>query len=357
MPTAAIAPTVPRKTSPAKVVFALVALVLAAVLLYVSLRGIHWGEVWALLSGAKPSYVALFFAFSSSALFLRALRWRILLSSAGKVSMSTAFWATSIGYLGNNFLPARAGELARTVIISSRAGLANAYVLTTALLERMVDALALVIISALVLLTLPSQPDWLAKASKPFAIVGGLGVLLIAVLPRLDRFGVAILRRLPIPHGICERLLGLFEHVIEGFRTFHDARRAFGFLGLTIVIWCMDAVGAVICARALGLSLPLPVAFLLIAGLGLGSALPSTPGYVGIYQFVAVSILTPFGFRRADAIAYILMVQAISYIMVGLWGSIGFWQCRRTRVGSPGRASEPTEAHARNVISPAATSL
>lgn len=334
-----IAPEGPRKISTGKVVLGVVALALAAVLLYFSLRGIQWGEVWALLSAVKKRNLALFFVFSSTALFLRALRWRILLASAGKVSIGTAFWATSIGYFGNNFLPARAGELARTVVISSRAGLAKAYVLTTALLERMVDALALVIISAVVLLTLPSQPDWLSKASKPFAIAGGLGVVLIAILPKLERFGVAFLRRMPIPQRICDSLIGLLEHILEGFRAFHDTRRAFGFLGLTIVIWCTDAVGAVICARALGLVLPLPVAFLFIAGLGLGSALPSTPGYVGIYQFVAVSILTPFGFRRADAIAYILMIQAVSYILVGLWGSIGFWQCRRAPAGIPAMAS------------------
>ena len=51
-------------------------------------------------------------------------------------------------------------------------------------------------------------------------------------------------------------------------------------------------------AAALGFDMPLRVAFLLIAALGLGSALPSTPGYVGIYQFVAVTVLTPFGFSR-----------------------------------------------------------
>jgi uncharacterized membrane protein YbhN (UPF0104 family) len=73
------------------------------------------------------------------------------------------------------------------------------------------------------------------------------------------------------------------------------------------------------------------VAFLLMAGLGLGSALPSTPGYVGIYQFVAVRVLTPFGFSRTDAIAYILVAQALSYVVIGLWGSVGLWHYRRAR--------------------------
>jgi len=315
--------------SRSKVAVLLVAVGLAAVLLYYSLRGIDWRQVWALISGARPGYVALMCAFASGALFLRALRWRILLTSAGPVPIGTAFWATSVGYFGNSFLPARAGELARTLMISSRCGLTGAYVLTTAMLERMVDALALVIVSALVMLTLPSQPDWLAKASRPFAVIGGCGVVLIAVLPRLERFWIATLRRIPMPPGIRDRLSALLEHILEGFRAFHDARRACGFIALTVVIWSMDAVGATIAARALGLELSLPLAFLLLAGLGLASALPSTPGYVGIYQFVAVGILVPFGFSRTTAIAFILMVQAVSYVLVSLWGSLGLLQYRR----------------------------
>jgi hypothetical protein len=82
---------------------------------------------------------------------------------------------------------------------------------------------------------------------------------------------------------------------------------------------------------ALGFRIPLSAAFLLIAALGLASALPSTPGYVGIYQFVAVTVLTPFGFSRTDAIAYILVAQALMYVVIGFWGSLGLLRYRRTR--------------------------
>jgi uncharacterized membrane protein YbhN (UPF0104 family) len=76
------------------------------------------------------------------------------------------------------------------------------------------------------------------------------------------------------------------------------------------------------------------MAFLLTAGLALGSALPSTPGYVGIYQFVAISILTPFGLSRTAAIAYILLFQALNYVIVLSLGSIGFARQRRPATGS-----------------------
>jgi hypothetical protein len=60
-----------------------------------------------------------------------------------------------------------------------------------------------------------------------------------------------------------------------------------------------------------------------VAGLGLGSALPSTPGYVGVYQFVAVSVLTPFGFSQSDAIAHILLYQAMTTAVFLFWGLLG----------------------------------
>ncbi len=331
---------------------AALAVLLAAALLYYSLRGIEWRQVRILIAGAKPLYLACGCALSSGALFLRALRWRILLRAEADIGARAAFWATAAGYFGNNFLPARAGELVRTFMISSRSGLSKTYVLTTALSERVADAVALVVISALVLLTLRAQPGWLAHASKPFAVLGLCGVVAIAVLPRLHRLGKTILQRLPLPEGLRAKLIVALEHSLRGIRAFHDPRRLLGFLGLTIVIWCGDAVGAVIAAKALSLSMALPVAFLLIAGLGLGSALPSTPGYVGIYQFVAVSVLTPFGFTRTDAIAYILLVQALTYLVIGCWGAIGFWQYRRmaphniTLAGlAPSREIIPPPAH------------
>ena len=123
----------------------------------------------------------------TASLFLRAFRWRILLTAEGPPwTPPSAFLATSAGYFGNNFLPARAGELVRTFMISSRCRLNSAYVLATALSERVADAIALVVISSLVLLMLPAQPGWLANAARPFAILGLTGALMIALLPRME---------------------------------------------------------------------------------------------------------------------------------------------------------------------------
>jgi uncharacterized protein (TIRG00374 family) len=324
------APTMGRRWIPrAKAISVGASFLLAAVLLYYSLRGIEWREVARIAAGARLTYLGLTAAVGTGTLILRSLRWRILLNAEGTVSVRAAFWATAAGYFGNNFLPARAGELVRTFLVSSRSTLDNAYVLATALSERAADAVALVTISAVVLLTLPVRPGWLASASTPFAVLALFGVLLITVLPWLESFGRTLLERAPLPHAIRPRLMAAMEQALRGIRAFHDVKRLLGFVGLTSLIWTADALATVVAGAALGLSIPLSVAFLLIAGLGLGSALPSTPGYVGIYQFVAVTVLTPFGFSRTDAIAYILVAQALMYVVIGFWGSLGLWHYRR----------------------------
>jgi len=313
-------------TSPARMGYLAVALILSGLLLYYSFRGLDWASVWATLRSARPERVALWIAATTIPFFLRSVRWRVLLSAQQPVPLSTAFWATCAGYFGNSFLPARAGELVRTMVIRAKTGLSAAYVLTTALSERVVDAVALVLISSLVLLLLPSKPGWLAGATRVFVPLGLGGALAIGLLPLLENLWRNLLRRLPLPESLKATAAKVLDQVLIGAAAMHNPRRLILFLGLTALIWSIDGFTAVVGGWALGITIPVPVAFLLIASLGLSSALPSTPGYVGIYQFVAVSVLTPFGISRTDAIAYILLAQAIQYLTITAWGLLAFSQ-------------------------------
>jgi len=310
-------------------IYWIASLALAGGLLYYSLRGIEWNRVWSLVKGARLESVALALGIMTLTLFLRSMRWRILLSAERPVSIPLAFWATSTGYLGNNLLPARAGEVVRTMMVSSKSGISKAFVLTTALSERIVDAIVLITISGVTLITLPEKPGWLADAARPFAILGLSGVAAIALIPLFENFWFRCLEMLPIPHRLRDTVENILRQVLLGIRSFHDPKRLMGFVAYTAIIWFLDAETSVVISSSIGVGMSLPVAFLLIAGLGLGSALPSTPGYVGIYQFVAVSILTPFGLSKTDAIAYILLLQALSYICILFWGLIGFAWSRR----------------------------
>jgi uncharacterized protein (TIRG00374 family) len=280
-------------------------------------------------------FILLAFTLMTTALFLRSYRWRVILSAEGKVGIPLAFWATSAGYLGNNVLPARAGEVIRSLMISSRTGMSKAFVLTTALSERVVDAIAVITISSVVLLTMKNPPGWLASAARPFAILGFCGVAGIVLIPAFEVFWFKFLGLLPLPPKLRAQVEGALRNGLQGIRSFHNYGRLARFVLLTGIIWSIDAVTTITLARSINLHVTLPMAFLLTAGLALGSALPSTPGYVGIYQFVAISVLTPFGLSRTAAIAYILLFQALNYVIVLSLGSLGFARQRRPATAGP----------------------
>lgn len=298
----------------------MVSTLLAGVLLYFSVRGVGWGRVWQTIRTAQWRFIAAAAGFTMFSFFLRALRWRILLNTETWFSVGTVFWANSAGYLGNNFLPARAGELIRSLLISSRSSLSRTYVLTTALGERLMDVIALVLASSLVLLSLDAKPGWMADLSRTMALVAGAGAIAVMVLPHTGSLVETLLRRIPLPVRLRDGLLHLAQQVLQGLRAFHDWRRLAGFVFLTVVIWTSDCLCAITAAHALGIAMPFRVALLLLTALGLSSALPSTPGYLGIFQFVAVTVLTPFGVAKDSALAYILVLQAIGYAVIVVFG-------------------------------------
>jgi uncharacterized protein (TIRG00374 family) len=232
------------------------------------------------------------------------------------------------GYMGNSFLPARAGEVVRSFIISDQSALSKTYVLTTALTERLMDAIALVLCGSVVLLQVNPKPAWMDQVGRTTAVIAAFGALMVAVLPHIEGLIEKLLRTMPLPDGIRDRLLAFSGQILLGLRAFHHAGRLLSFTLLTAVIWGLDGFGLMVWARGFDFQMPFRVAMLLLAGMGLGSALPSTPGYVGIYQFVAVTILPPFGIDRNAAIAFIIVAQAIGSAVVLVLGLLGLYQIR-----------------------------
>lgn len=276
---------------------------------------------------------------SSAAYFLRALRWRVLLNVHKDLSSLDIFWANMAGYLGNTILPARMGEIVRAVYISRRDDLPVAFALATGITERLVDLATLIVIGTASALLSGTISGSMQEAFRGFVIIAVVGVGVVVFLPYFQNQAAHTLYSmtfLPIP--IRDRLVELLRQFSEGMKAILHFRRGLPFAFYTALIWLMDGAGMVVLAASLGAALTLPQSLLLIASLGISSALPSTPGYVGVYQFVAVTVLAPFGITRESALALILLVQFLNLIVVSVWGGVGLWLASRTMEGMDGGA-------------------
>jgi hypothetical protein len=311
-------------------------LVLAAVLLYFTLRGLDWAAFWNAIRNGHYEILLLSIPIASISYFIRAVRWSVLVRSEAQVPILSVFWANMVGYMGNAYLPARAGELLRSAFLGQKGALGTSFVLATALSERILDAVTLVLIGSVALLSQGSIPSALANGVRVMAVAGLLGLAVFLLAPFQERRIVRILGRLPLPEKILLTLSQQTVRFLVGMRSLQNARRMLAFVGLTAVVWLIDGLGSIIAVRIISQTLNLGQALVLLAALGLSSAIPSTPGYVGVYQFVAVTVLVPFGFSRSDALAYILISQMLNYGIVSFWGLLGLWQLNRSRRGEHG---------------------
>src|SRR5689334_13361462 len=187
-----------KKKSPQIEVILLVSS-LAAVLLYYSLRGLDWGLFWHSLRTGQYVYLFATLPIAGLNYFLRALRWRILVENEKRLSPLTVFWANMVGYLGNLYLPARAGELIRSTLLGKESGKGVSFVLATALTERIIDAVALVVIMSAALLWQSDLPPFILNATRVMGIGGLLGLLIIFILPHQEKLLRSLICRIPVP--------------------------------------------------------------------------------------------------------------------------------------------------------------
>jgi glycosyltransferase 2 family protein len=306
-----------------------VSFAIAAILLYLSFRGVDWAAFWNILRFGNYQFLLITIPIATVNYFIRAARWRIFIQSQGKVPLLPVFWANMVGYMGNAYLPARAGELLRSGFLGRRTGLGMSFVLATALTERLLDVIALVIIGSAALLAQPNLSPLIGSSLWAIALAGVLGLVIAVAAPSQEDLILRVLARIPLSRRVSGVVAQQISRFLLGMRSLRSGKRLFLFALLTLVIWLVDAVANTIGVHVISQTLTITQALVLLAGLGLSSAIPSTPGYVGVYQFIAVTVLIPFGFTRAQALAYILIGQITSFMLVTVFGLIGLWQVNK----------------------------
>jgi len=302
---------------------------LAILLLYLALRNLDWETTFAIFRTADLRVLAGAWVVIVMSYFLRGLRWQVLLSAEKKIHPLTVFWGTCVGYLGNSFLPARAGEVIRSGLMARKTGIPLFYVLATALTERIFDAVLLVCAILLGLTTFPNIPDWLRSAMTSMLILGIIGGFSLTLLPYLSGWITKQMNRSPIPQKFKAKLIEFVRQFLLGMKAFQNPTRAGLFIVISLFTWSLDVIATLIVTAGYGIPFTPLQGLLILAALGLASAAPSTPGYVGIYQSVSVAIFALFGLSDEGAIAYILTTQGLTYVVVILWGFIGLWRLNK----------------------------
>lgn len=293
----------------------ILAVALTALLLGYALRGVDFPTLGDVLAGADYRYAAPFVATLALFFFLKAWRWTHILAPLGRYTIQQAAPPMMIGFAANNVLPAHLGELVRSLWFARRYGERVSAVLTTQILERILDVAAIVVLYLLAVPWIDDPPEalrisvWLVGASC--ALAAGMIYALLTSPERVFRLWRWASARLPA--SFRTRGEGFLGDVLRALSSVQSGRRLLALVTNSVVQWSLMGVCVWMSMAAMGVAIGPALSLIVLTATVVAVALPSAPGYVGALQAAFVFALEPFGVSSEAALA------GSVFYLVGNW--------------------------------------
>lgn len=319
-----------------------VGLIVSALFLTVfALLFLPFDAVKEVVRAANFWYVIPSLGFYFLAVYFRSLRWRYLLKPLIGHPRRALYPVVVVGYMANNILPVRLGEVVRSYYVGLRESVSPAAAFGTVAVERVFDVFVLCFVIAAVWV-LPVG-DLLGRVADD--LPGGTPVLLVlSVLPFIGVTAiiativvldpgttVGLIGRLMffVPAGIKAKLLGLSERLLEGLTVVRTPRALGAMLLLSLPIWIAEVSMLYVIALGFDIESAFGSRVETIAAIGLFMAIanlalvvPSTAGGVGPFNFFGAAMLVALGVGEAEAGAYVLTAHIALLLPVTLLGLV-----------------------------------
>jgi len=289
----------------------LVGLPVSAAFLWLAVRNADLDAVRRTLADADARFVILAVATFACMYAFQAVRWRRVARSP-QVGFPRFYEMVLSGLACNNVLPARLGDLLRARWLGLEARMPAGRGFGTVVLDRGCDVAALFIF-LLAGLGAVASPKWLVA----IAVVSGATLLGLIMAVFLARRYTSRRQRERRSRGLVRVLL---RDAAEALAEPIGRSRPAGWIALSVGAWTMWAVAAMLVARSLDVELGLVDAIFVAAVLNLGVAIPSSPGFVGTYEWLGVASLGLLGLASEDALAFTVLLHATWYIPTTLAG-------------------------------------
>ncbi len=296
-------------------------------LLYIVFYQTNPAEVWAAMQSANYLWLIPAVAVYFVGVWLRAWRWRYLLRPMKVLPVGLLFKTIVIGYMANDVLPFRLGELVRVYLLGTKAGVSKAATLTTIVVERILDGLTMVLFMVIGASFLPTN-EVLQGTIRLSAIVmvGAIAVLFLIVSSRRLANALLGLVLRPLPEGLRVKVGGLAGSFLDGLESLRSGRDFLAVLIFSVLGWLPEAAMYALVGLGFGIQQPFTTFMLTTAAGNLGAMVPSTPGYVGVFDAPAKYVLILSGVADGLATSYILVLHAALLLPVILLGLYYLWR-------------------------------
>ena len=306
--------------------------VISLVFLYLALRKVDYSDLWSTLQGAHWAYLIPNIILVVGVMTIRAWRWQLILRPVARIPYARVYSSTMIGFMANNVLPARLGEIARAVSLGIKTGISRSACLATIIVERTYDSFILLIFLWLVFaFSRLSEHTEVGRIRYLGWLFLAINVVLVLILILLQYRNAAVARFMRrVTRRLSPRVQQLSQDITEkfalGLRVHHDWPTTLGVAGSSLVIWIIMGFSNYFVFLALGFHLPWEASFVVLVVVSLMISIPSTAGFVGVYHWATQISLQIYGLSKSEAVAVAIVLHAAQYIPITV---LGFYHLRR----------------------------
>jgi len=300
--------------------------------LLIAFRGQDFGEIGGALERVDYAWLAPALACYFAGVWVRAVRWSVLLRPIVAVGPRAVFPVVIAGYTANNVLPLRGGEVVRAYLLGRRYGVRKTAALATIAVERLFDGLTMLAFMLVAAASISFTVELRRLALVAFAIFALVLVGLVGlVAERGPRERLMRLALGPLPAGVAARVERVTSSFLSGLGVLTRRRDLALVAATSLLAWGFEASMYWTIAR--GFAGPLadafgPAAALLTTGVAnLATLVPASPGYVGTFEAgVALAVNGALGVPRGLALSFAIVVHAALWLPVTLLGAVAWWR-------------------------------
>lgn len=296
------------------------AILISAVGLYIAFRGIEWKNFISELKSINLYWYIAGMVAMLAIMFIRALRWRILLLPLGNYSSVKLYKGTIAGFFTNYVLPFRIGEIVRAYITGKFIKEKGAVLIPSIVIERMIDGVSffifVVVFSLFIDLPLTEQQITLVRILL-FIIL----FILILAIYLYYRFSEKITLFLDKKEGkVADFVKDLHHGMLSLFRVKHPVQ----IIIYSFTIWFITGLTYWAGLKAMHIDLGFIEGFILFATAMIAIAIPAAPGFVGTFHAAMVGALMAFNIDKSTAASYAFLQHFIGMIPLCFFGFIHF---------------------------------
>ena len=296
----------------------LLGLIVSAIFLVLILSFVDLHQLIDAIRQADLHWLAVSVLVTVTWLSMRGVVWRALLRA--KAPYRDVFLTLNAGYLLNNFLPLRLGELGRAVLLSRKTGLTFMEVLPTIVIERVLDLAFLAIILFSALPFVAGAPDTLKQAAYVASGLVVVGLFSLYLLARNHVWALNVFEKMGRRGPIVQRFGRLLKSLFEGLAMLTDGWLFVRVLGLMAINWSIAIVQVLVILLAFFPHAQVVWAMFGLGAAAFGGAIPALPGGVGTFEGVMGAAVLLVSGEEARSFAAAIVTHVLNYLVTGIIG-------------------------------------